>query len=519
MSRSRHFRTLLLGMAVCACALAQTPITFQYLYDDIGQLVKVVDSTGIVIEYVYDAVGNMLDIKRSTVVPGALSVFGFTPQQSGPLSLVTINGQGFSTTPSANTVRFNGVAAIVVSATATTLVVAVPAGATSGTISVSVGTATAVSSAVFTVAAVPVINSITPKGALANTALSLTVTGINLTGSTFAFLPAFVPPAITIGAVSINPAGTSATLGLTIAANAIGKFALVATNASGSSTAFLTSGNTFTVVSSSAASMDSDGDGLSDAQEVAIGSDPFNPDTDGDGFPDGVEVASGSDPLNPLCTPFNCRASGETLSVSVSVANFIGTPSAPHEADGVFSVVNFIGTTSAPHEADSFLFSVVNTGGAAALPLEADSRVYWLVNTAPNVTASSLSSLSSPQGAQADSARHPPGGGIDTDGDGLTDEQERQLGTDPFAPDTDGDGFPDGLEVALGSNPLDASSLPDIRPPGILTGPLLDIRSFVILNQPAEKVVQPRKGVEHVAKAPAPRKRGRIASGRFHLLR
>ena len=46
-------------------------------------------------------------------------------------------------------------------------------------------------------------------------------------------------------------------------------------------------------------SKDSDGDGLTDAQEVEMHTDPFNPDTDGDGFLDGAEVAAGSDPLNP----------------------------------------------------------------------------------------------------------------------------------------------------------------------------------------------------------------------------
>lgn len=41
----------------------------------------------------------------------------------------------------------------------------------------------------------------------------------------------------------------------------------------------------------------------------------------------------------------------------------------------------------------------------------------------------------------------------DTDGDGLYDERELALGTDPFNPDTDGDGILDGDEVANGYNP------------------------------------------------------------------
>ena len=42
----------------------------------------------------------------------------------------------------------------------------------------------------------------------------------------------------------------------------------------------------------------------------------------------------------------------------------------------------------------------------------------------------------------------------DTDGDGLTDAEEIRLGTNPLNPDTDGDGIPDGIEVKLGLNPL-----------------------------------------------------------------
>jgi hypothetical protein len=42
------------------------------------------------------------------------------------------------------------------------------------------------------------------------------------------------------------------------------------------------------------------------------------------------------------------------------------------------------------------------------------------------------------------------GGGLDTDGDGLSDSRESELGLDPFNPDTDGDGTLDGDESAGG---------------------------------------------------------------------
>ena len=47
------------------------------------------------------------------------------------------------------------------------------------------------------------------------------------------------------------------------------------------------------------ASVDSDNDGLSDADEAVYGSDPTLPDTDGDYIPDGLEVDLGSSPTDP----------------------------------------------------------------------------------------------------------------------------------------------------------------------------------------------------------------------------
>lgn len=45
--------------------------------------------------------------------------------------------------------------------------------------------------------------------------------------------------------------------------------------------------------------LDSDQDGLSDMEEKALGTDPFNPDTDGDSYSDGAEVKAGYNPLVP----------------------------------------------------------------------------------------------------------------------------------------------------------------------------------------------------------------------------
>ncbi|MWG36927.1 helix-turn-helix transcriptional regulator [Halomarina oriensis] len=62
----------------------------------------------------------------------------------------------------------------------------------------------------------------------------------------------------------------------------------------------LTDGNEVNVHGSNATNPDTDGDGISDGNEVSTENghetDPTNPDTDGDGIPDGEEVEQGSDP-------------------------------------------------------------------------------------------------------------------------------------------------------------------------------------------------------------------------------
>jgi hypothetical protein len=56
-------------------------------------------------------------------------------------------------------------------------------------------------------------------------------------------------------------------------------------------------------------------------------------------------------------------------------------------------------------------------------------------------------------------AAQPGQAGPDSDGDGLTDEQESQVGSDPANPDTDGDGLGDGVEgLRLGTTITEADS-------------------------------------------------------------
>lgn len=61
--------------------------------------------------------------------------------------------------------------------------------------------------------------------------------------------------------------------------------------------------------------VDADGDGLTDEEEVARGSDPARADTDGDGYSDGVEVQYSSDPKESSSIPDIVEA---TVAIKVS---------------------------------------------------------------------------------------------------------------------------------------------------------------------------------------------------------
>jgi YD repeat-containing protein len=162
--------------ALLNSALAYADIT--YVYDDLGRLVGVIDPSSDTATYSYDAVGNLLSIGRHA--SSSASVIDFQPK-SGPVgTVVTIQGTGFSPTPGSNAVTLNGAAAIVTSSIATSLVVPVPAGATTGSIGATTPAGSATSAGPFTVTATngaPVITSFAP--AVGSPGAVVTITGMN----------------------------------------------------------------------------------------------------------------------------------------------------------------------------------------------------------------------------------------------------------------------------------------------------------------------------------------------------
>ncbi len=82
---------------------------------------------------------------------------------------------------------------------------------------------------------------------------------------------------------------------------------------------------------------DSDNDGLSDQEEAIRGTDPNNPDTDGDTILDGQEVSDGTDPLDP------CSSLGGTPPVTAVCEISIGNTIISADGDGIndfFNITN-----------------------------------------------------------------------------------------------------------------------------------------------------------------------------------
>jgi hypothetical protein len=172
-----RLRAVLLVVVTLACWAGASAASAMYYYDELGRLVETVAADGSSVLYAYDAVGNIVSVKHDTAT--TLGVSGFIPASGPSGTTVTIFGSGFNTTATNNTVNFNGVAATVSAATATTLTVTVPAAATTGVISVTNGAASATSATTFAVAAsgAPTITSFTPTIGVQNT--PVTVTGTN----------------------------------------------------------------------------------------------------------------------------------------------------------------------------------------------------------------------------------------------------------------------------------------------------------------------------------------------------
>ena len=176
---------------------------------------------------------------------------------------------------------------------------------------------------------------------------------------------------------------------------------------------------------------DADGDGLNDRREAELGTDPSLADTDEDGLTDGAEVRDHR--TNPLAA--DSDADGVLDGDEVA----LGTdPNDPN--NGVVA-----GDAAAVTEDAAGSEEVAAPAEEAAAPGEEAP-----VEEAPVVEDVPVAAT--------------PG---DTDGDGLEDAIEFELGTDPYTVDTDQDGLTDGDEYYIFAT---GTLNPDTDGDGILDG-------------------------------------------------
>ncbi len=178
---------------------------------------------------------------------------------------------------------------------------------------------------------------------------------------------------------------------------------------------------------------DRDGDGLSDAAELELGTDPLRADTDQDGLDDGVEIEAGTD-------PFDSDSDADGLEDGEEIEAGTDPLGVDTDLDGMpdaWEVRWGLDPTSASdrdRDADSDGIPNAQEYQRGTIPTNADTDGDG--RTDGEEVAAGTNPLVT-----------------DTDGDGLSDGEEHTLGTSPFNRDTDNDGLPDGWEVAHGLNP------------------------------------------------------------------
>ncbi len=177
-------RRPLVGLILVVASLLSTVPAFasppsnaiRYVHDADGRLKAVIEPEGENALYSWDSAGNLLSISRHS--SATLSIIQLASTKAAIGETVTIDGTGFSTTPASDTVKFNGTSATVSAATALSLTVKVPVGATTGTVTVKTpGEGPVTSAQTFTVveSTTPTITSL--SGSVAAAGEEITISG------------------------------------------------------------------------------------------------------------------------------------------------------------------------------------------------------------------------------------------------------------------------------------------------------------------------------------------------------
>lgn len=189
---------------------------------------------------------------------------------------------------------------------------------------------------------------------------------------------------------------------------------------------------------------DSDGDGLTNAEEDSLYLDPYDSDTDGDGVPDGAQVAEQLIRLFP-----KLKEQADSIHSSVSFHRVWGLENC--QVCGAIHNMGFVKFQN-PENGDT---CQIHFNGLHAL---SHGSFAYDGTTNPNQRADAVKLYRTMKTHMLFIAD-------DSDNDGLTDSEEAHFGYDPQQADTDGDGVCDGMDLALSlASILDAlptSPIPD----------------------------------------------------------
>lgn len=174
---------------------------------------------------------------------------------------------------------------------------------------------------------------------------------------------------------------------------------------------------------------DRDGDGLTNEEEVTLGTDPDDADSDDDGLSDFQENEVGLDPNDPDSDDDGLTDGHEVFETRTDPRRFDTDGDGVGDGDEIEAGTNPRGAVTG-YDEDSDLLSDV------------EELTVW--ETDPNDPDSDDDGVDDYMEVYRD---HTDPNDPDSDDDGATDGEEHAENSDPLHPDTDGDGLTDGEEI------------------------------------------------------------------------
>ena len=222
---------------------------------------------------------------------------------------------------------------------------------------------------------------------------------------------------------------------------------------------------------------DSDGDGLLDNSETALGTNPNDSDSDNDGTSDGAEV--GPNPASPVDSDGDGVINALDSSVADTDGDGVSDQSDPANSNpcvpGASTAACLAadsdgdGLTNAQEDALGTVRSNPDSDGDGTLDgaeggdSDGDGTPNALESSVTDTDGDGVSNQLDPANNNpcVPNANSTPCLALDVDGDGLSHAQEDALGTSRANPDTDGDGVNDGAEAG----DSDSDGVPNLLDP------------------------------------------------------